>query len=53
MKEENQIKTELVYCVVRYGTLLGCYRDFQDAVQLQNVSIQKGQICDLVVKPLL
>lgn len=46
-------KTQLVYCVVRYGTLIGCYRNITDAVQVQSETIAKGQLCDLVVKPLI
>lgn len=50
---KNETTTQLVYCVIRYGQLIGCYAEMSDAVQIQRASIAKGQICDLVVKPLL
>lgn len=50
-KTENAV--QLIYCVVRFGQIIGCYANHQDAAQVQNVSIAKGQICDLIVKPLL
>lgn len=54
MKENSEnVTTQLVYCVVRYGQLVGCYKEMNDAVQVQTLAIQKGQICDLIVKPLL
>ena len=52
MKEANE-KSTLVYCVVRYGQIIGCYAQIDDALQIQKINIEKGAICDLVVKPLL
>ena len=52
MKETSE-KNTLIYCVVRYGSIVGCYANQADAAQVQSLSIAKGQICDLVVKPLL
>ena len=51
--KEVENKTSLIYCVVRYGQLIGCYSKSEDAFQVMNQSIAKGQICDVVVKPLL
>lgn len=48
-----QEKTILVYCVVRYGQVIGCYSKMEDASQVVNQSIAKGQLCDLIIKPLL
>ena len=52
MKNENE-KTTLVYIVVRYGQVIACYANQQDAAQIQAISVAKGQFCDIVVKPLL
>lgn len=46
-------KTILVYCVVRYGQVVGCYAKMDDAMQVVNTSVSKGQLCDLIVKPLI
>ena len=46
-------KTFLVYCVVRYGQIVGCFSNSVDAMQVVNASISKGQLCELVVKPLI
>lgn len=51
MEKEN--KTILIHCVVRYGQIIGCYAKMEDAVQIVNQSIAKGQLCDLVVKLLI
>ena len=51
MEKEN--KTILIHCVVRYGQIIGCYAKMEDAIQVVNNSVQKGQICDLIVKPLI
>lgn len=51
MSKETQ--TTLVYCVVRYGQVVGCYAKSEDAVQVVNTSVAKGQLCDLVIKPLI
>lgn len=45
-------QTVLVYCVVRYGQIIGLYRQFDDASQVMQTSIAKGQVCDVIVKPL-
>lgn len=50
---EQSQRTILVYCVVRYGQIIGCYKSMDDACQVQANSIAKGQLCDLVVKPLM
>lgn len=50
-KNENAV--QLIYCVVRYGQIIGCYANQSDAAQVQSISIAKGQICDIVVKPIL
>ena len=52
MDKQNE-KSTLVYCVVRYGQIVGCYAKIEDALQIQKVSIEKGAVCDLIVKPLL
>lgn len=54
MSKENQnAVTTLVYVVVRYGQVIGCYKNQEDAMQVVSTSIAKGQICDLLVKPML
>ena len=58
MSDQNVVqsvpkKTILVYCVVRYGQLLGCYSSQDDAMQIVSTSVAKGQLCDLIIKPLL
>lgn len=51
--EKQEKKTTLIYCVVRYGQLLGCYSNQDDAMQIVSTSINKGMLCDLIIKPLL
>lgn len=54
MSESSKVeKTILVYCVVRYGQIIGCYRTQNDAMQVVSTSVAKGQLCDLIVKPLI
>lgn len=45
--------TQVVYVVVRYGQVVGCYSSQDDAMQVVSTSIAKGQLCDLIVKPLI
>lgn len=52
MEKKNENATILIYIVERYGQIIGCYDNQQDAVQIQSVMIAKGQICNLIVKPL-
>ena len=51
MKNENQLA--LVYMPVRYGQVIGVYADESDAFQVVRTSIAKGQLCDLVIKPII
>lgn len=52
-ESKSPVKTILVYCVTRYGQVIGCYSNCEDAIQVVNTSIAKGQLCDMIVKPLL
>ena len=38
---------------VRYGQVIGVYADESDALQVVRTSVSKGQICDLVIKPII
>lgn len=49
----NEAKITLIHCVVRYGQIIGCYAKMEDAVQVCQTSIAKGQLCDVIVKPLM
>lgn len=49
MKNEEKALL-LVYIPVRYGQVLGVYADQQDAMQVVNTNIAKGQPCDLLIK---
>lgn len=44
---------KIVYCVVRYGQLIGVYSDESLALDVVNTSVAKGQLCDLVIKPII
>ncbi len=52
MENKNE-KVTLIHCVVRYGQVLGCYAKMEDASCVANTLILKGQLCDIIVKPLL
>lgn len=43
----------VVYLPVRYGQVLGVFASQEDAIQVVNQSIAKGQLCDLVIRPVL
>lgn len=49
----KEVENPLVYVVVRYGNVVGVYRNQQDAMQVVSTSVAKGQICDLLIKPLM
>lgn len=56
MKEEekkSQSNVQIVYIVERYGQIIGVYYNQTDAVQVQSLSIAKGQLCNLIVKPVI
>lgn len=56
MKEEekkSQSNVQIVYIVERYGQIIGVYSNQTDAVQVQSLSIAKGQLCNLIVKPVI
>lgn len=46
-------KSQIVYCAVRYGQILGVYANQEDAMQVVSTSVAKGQLCDLIIKPVL
>lgn len=52
MEKKSEI-IPLIHCVVRYGQIIGCYAKMEDASFVANTFIQKGQLCDIIVKPLL
>ena len=44
---------KVVFIPVRYGQILGVYVNQDDALQVVNLSIQKNQPCDLIIKPII
>lgn len=46
-------KTSVVYIVVRYGNIIGVYSSMENAAQVVSASIAKGQVCDMVIRPIL
>ena len=36
-----------IYIVLRYQNIYGVYEKFEDATQVANVFLQKGQLCDI------
>lgn len=49
----NTSEIKLVYLVVRYGSVIGAYFKQEDAMQVVSASINKGHVCDLIIKPVL
>lgn len=45
-------KVQLVYILVSFGRVVGCYARLEDASQIQATLIAKGQIVNLIVEPL-
>lgn len=41
---------QVVYIVTRWGQIVGVYGKFADASQVAQVSIAKGQVCDIITK---
>lgn len=46
-------KNEFVYLICRFGQVVGCYRNQEDAVQVLNQYLSNGQTADFIVKTLL
>lgn len=44
---------QLVYCVINYGRIVGCYANADDASEIQKQLIAKNQLADIVVRPLI
>lgn len=54
MSQQNQSELpQFAYCVVRYGQILAVYTEFDDAAQVEKNYVAKGQVCDVIVKPLI
>lgn len=51
--QSSKGNVSVVYLPVRYGQVLGVYASQEDAIQVVNQSIAKGQLCDLVIRPVL
>lgn len=51
--QNSEGNISVVYLPVRYGQVLGVYVSQDDAIQVVNQSIAKGQLCDLVIRPVI
>lgn len=52
-KQENAVQTnpaQVVYIVQRWNTIVAVYANFNDAAQVVQASIAKGQVCDIIAK---
>lgn len=43
----------LVFIVMRYQSVIGVYKNRRDAFDVCDLYINKGQICDVICKPLM
>lgn len=51
--QSSEGSVSVVYLPVRYGQVLGVFASQEDAIQVVNQSIAKGQLCDLVIRPVI
>lgn len=52
-KQENAVQTnpaQVVYIVQRWNTIVAVYSNFNDAAQVAQAGIAKGQVCDIITK---
>lgn len=49
---ENALQ-ELVFIVMRYQSVIGVYKNRRDAFDVADLYINKGQLCDVICKPLM
>lgn len=47
------METNLVYVVISYGKVKGCYADPKDAFDAQLLLVNKGQIAELIPCPII
>lgn len=50
-ENENSNVAEIVYVVLRYGAIVGVYKEHSDAYEVQKYYLAKGQICTLEPQP--
>lgn len=46
-------KPQVVYIVQRWNQIIGVYANFNDAAEITQTSIAKGQVCDIITKSVL
>ncbi len=44
---------QVVYIVQRWNNIVGVYSKFEDAAQVTTASVAKGQVCDIIIKPVM
>lgn len=44
---------QLVYIVQRWNQIIGVYGSFESASQIVSASVAKGQVCDIIIKPVM
>lgn len=49
-KLNENTPAQAVYIVTRWGQIIGVYSKFDDAAQVAQTSIAKGNVCDIVTK---
>ncbi len=53
IEEAVVTQQELVFIVMRYQSVIGVYKNRRDAFDVCDLYINKGQICDVICKPLM
>lgn len=52
LNSNQSSNAQVVYIIQRWSQIVGVYSKFEDAAQVAQASILKGQVCDIITKPI-